>query len=163
MKNNCMVRLIQVATITVSIMAVCQELGKPAPERKWHGKVMGAVPYDFQAPTLEKIRQSYWNADTNRIFTPEVFGVGWAVNFYEVARRLDLHSTHAVSEEDFLMPNLGFRCAYREPPLKQPDDTQPSNGTLHLTGHRDGTVVVPDGENLSDTVKRHYRIFVPPS
>ncbi|MBW2278946.1 MAG: hypothetical protein JRF63_15740, partial [Deltaproteobacteria bacterium] len=54
-------------------------------------------------------------------------------------------------------------CAYREPPLKQPDDTQPSNGTLHLTGHRDGTVVVSDGENLSDTVKRHYRIFVPPS
>jgi len=54
-------------------------------------------------------------------------------------------------------------CAYREPPVGQPDDALPSNGTLHLTGHRDGTVVVPDGEDLSATVERHYRVFVPPS
>lgn len=52
-------------------------------------------------------------------------------------------------------------CAFREPPVDPPDDSQPSNGTLHLTGHRDGTVVVPDGEDLSDNVERHYRVFVP--
>ncbi|MFC1872292.1 DUF5808 domain-containing protein [Chloroflexota bacterium] len=105
MKNSCLVRLFQVTAITVSIMAVCQELEIPAPERKWHGKVLGAVPYDFRAPTLERLRQSYWNADTNRIFTPEVFGVGWTVNLYELLRRFNFHATLAVSEEDFLMPN----------------------------------------------------------
>jgi len=54
-------------------------------------------------------------------------------------------------------------CDYRETPVKQPDDSLPSNGTLHLTGHRDGTVVVAGEQSLSENVERHYRIFVPPS
>jgi len=52
-------------------------------------------------------------------------------------------------------------CALRDPPQPAPDDGDSSNGTGHLTGYRDDTVVVPDGEDLGDTVERHYRLYVP--
>ena len=68
--------------------AIYQELGKPLEERAWHGQVAGLVPYDFRAPTLERLRQAYWNPDDPRIFTDRVLGVGWAVNFYSLLRRL---------------------------------------------------------------------------
>ena len=52
-------------------------------------------------------------------------------------------------------------CAYRNPPVEPPDDGDPSGGSLHLTGYRDATISIPDGEDLAQNVDRHYRIFVP--
>ncbi|CAN5591404.1 hypothetical protein BH24ACT26_BH24ACT26_15470 [soil metagenome] len=66
--------------------AVSQELRKPAGERTWHGRVAAFVPYDFRVPTIERIRSSWWNPNDERIFTDQVFGVGWAVNLGRIAR-----------------------------------------------------------------------------
>lgn len=56
---------------------------------------------------------------------------------------------------------FGAACAFRDPPDDPPDDGVSSGGTLHLTGWRDGTIQVADGENPADTIERHYRVFVP--
>ena len=96
-------RLLQVTTITLALTAVCQELEKPKEERLWHGKAIGFVPYDFRFPTLERIRETYWNPYDSRILVPEAFGIGWAINFYSLLERLRLIGQD-LSEEDFLMP-----------------------------------------------------------
>ncbi len=70
------------------VAAVAQELRKPASEREWHGQLFDFVPYDFRPPTLERVKSSYWNPDTDRLFTSQVFGVGWAVNLYRVREML---------------------------------------------------------------------------
>ena len=64
--------------------AVYQELQKPPEERTWHWQVGGLVPYDFRPPTLERVREAYWNPDEPRILTDRVLGVGWAINFYSL-------------------------------------------------------------------------------
>jgi hypothetical protein len=64
--------------------AVYQELQKPPEERTWHGQVGGLVPYDFRPPTLERVREAYWNPDEPRILTDRVLGIGWAINFYSL-------------------------------------------------------------------------------
>src|SRR5438552_8307455 len=34
------------------------------------------------APTWKRIRDAYWNPESDRLFTDRVFGVGWAVNLH---------------------------------------------------------------------------------
>ena len=97
-------RILQATVITITLAAICQELEKPKEERKWHGTVAGFVPYDFRLPTIEKFKEAYWNPYESRILTHEVFGIGWAINFYALLERLRLIG-QAVSEEDFLMPS----------------------------------------------------------
>jgi predicted esterase len=52
-------------------------------------------------------------------------------------------------------------CAYRDPPEVPPDDGDPSGGTLHLTGVRDGTLRIAMGDAPGRPIDRHYRIYVP--
>ena len=53
------------------------------------GRFVG-VPYDFRPPTLERLKCRLWNPDEERIFTPNVFGVGWSINFYRLADQLGI-------------------------------------------------------------------------
>ena len=69
----------------VTVAAVIKELSKPEEEREWHGIVAGFVPYDFRPPTLDRLRDSWWNPESEELFTDRVFGVGWAVNLARVA------------------------------------------------------------------------------
>ena len=75
-------RLIRFTAFALVAAAVATELAKPPSERTWEGKVFGVVPYDFRPPTWQKIREAYWNPDSDRLFSDRVFGVGWAVNLY---------------------------------------------------------------------------------
>ena len=75
-------RLLRVAVFGLVVAAVATELSKPAEQRTWHGKVLDLVPYDFRPPTLQRIRDAYWNPESDNLFSDRVFGVGWAVNFY---------------------------------------------------------------------------------
>jgi hypothetical protein len=68
------------------VAAIAQQLRRPASERTWHGNV-AFVPYDFRIPTLERIKAAWWNPDDERIITPRAFGVGWAINLYQLRRR----------------------------------------------------------------------------
>src|SRR3989449_4150938 len=75
-------RLVRVVAFGLIAAAIATELSKPAPERTWHGKVFDIVPYDFRPPTWKRIRDAYWNPESDRLFSDRVFGVGWAVNLY---------------------------------------------------------------------------------
>ena len=80
-------RLIRMATFVIGAIAVVKEIRTPAPEREWHGRV-GPVPYDFRFPTPSRVRERLWNPDEQRLLMPQVFGVGWSLNFGRVARLL---------------------------------------------------------------------------
>lgn len=71
------------------VAAIYQELKKPSAERTWHGKVAGAIPYDFRVPTMDRIRSAYWDPESDRVFSDKVIGVGWAVNVPTAARKLN--------------------------------------------------------------------------
>ena len=76
-------RLFRLAAIALVVGAVATELAKPEEERNWHGRVLGIVPYDFRVPSLDKIRDAYWNPASDRLFSDRVFGVGWAINLHQ--------------------------------------------------------------------------------
>ena len=97
-------RIIQVTAVVLALAAVFQEMEKPDEEREWHGKVACFFPYDFRIPTIERIKESYWNPYERRIFSAPVFGIGWAVNFCALLESLKIIEED-VSEESFLMPN----------------------------------------------------------
>jgi hypothetical protein len=83
-----LVGLLRTAIWLAFFGAIYQELKKPAEERTWHGKVAGVVPYDFRVPTIERVREAYWNPESDVLFTEKVVGVGWAVNLPVAARKL---------------------------------------------------------------------------
>ncbi len=116
MGKDWLVRLAQAAYFTITIAAVCQELEKPKTQRTWYGKI-GLIPYDFRAPSLERLKQAFWNEEDDHIFTPEPFGVGWAVNFHSLLQRLRLIREAYLSEEDFLMPNPSLRRVLENRPV----------------------------------------------
>jgi len=116
MENKWIIRAIQAAVITLTLAAICQELEKPKEERKWHGKIAGFIPYDFRMPTIEKFKEAYWNAYEKRILTPEVFGIGWAINFYTLLENLGIIRQAGVSEESFLMPTQSIKETLAQPP-----------------------------------------------
>jgi len=104
--------MLQVTVVALTLAAVFQELEKPKEERKWHGKVAGVFPYDFRIPTIERLKESYWNPYESRVFTPPVFGLGWAINFYALLENLRVIEED-VSEESFLMPTPAMKEAMK--------------------------------------------------
>ena len=118
MSREWLFRLIQAAAITITIAAVCQELEKPKEERHWHGK-LGFIPYDFRLPSIERLKETYWNPNDSRVFTPEVFGIGWAINFYTLLEKLRIIGESYASEEDFLMPTESLKRVLENRPVME--------------------------------------------
>jgi hypothetical protein len=104
MNSRIMVRLLQVAALSFTLIAVCQELEKPREQRMWQGRAAGVVPYSFRMPTLGRLKESFWNPYESRMLTPAVFGLGWAVNFFTLLENLRFLPQTDVSEETFLLP-----------------------------------------------------------
>jgi hypothetical protein len=84
--------LLRTAAILAVAGAVYKELRTPPDQRTWHGKLLGVVPYDFRPPSLGKLREAYWNTESDTIFTDRPLGVGWAVNIPAVLRRAGVMS-----------------------------------------------------------------------
>ncbi len=80
--------LLKILGAALIASAVYQELKKPAEEREWHGKIADFIPYDFRPPTVERLRERFWNPEDPRIFTEHIFGVGWSINLYAAFRKL---------------------------------------------------------------------------
>lgn len=116
MKRVWLARFVEMAIITVALAAVCQELEKPKEERTWCGKV-GCIPYDFRLPTLERIKEGYWNADSGEIFNPEVIGIGWAINLRALLEKMRLIGESYYTEDDFLMPTPTLRKILENRPV----------------------------------------------
>jgi hypothetical protein len=53
------------------------------------GRFLG-IPYDWRRPSVERLKERWWNREDARVFVPKVFGWGWAINLYELLRRLKL-------------------------------------------------------------------------
>jgi hypothetical protein len=77
-------RVVRLATWGIAVAALVQELRKPKDEREWHGTVGGLVPYDYRLPTMQRIKDRLWNPN-GPVVSPQVFGVGWSVNFGRLA------------------------------------------------------------------------------
>lgn len=75
----------RLALLIIGVIAVVQELQKPADKRTWQGRVGNLVPYDFRVPTVERIRATYWSPE-GPLLPAKVFGVGWAVNLGALKR-----------------------------------------------------------------------------
>ena len=73
-------RLYRTVTIVLLAIVVIEELRKPPPERGWHGRLFGLVPYDLRFPTLDRVADRVWNPTNPKIFTEHPWGVGWVVN-----------------------------------------------------------------------------------
>ena len=112
MNNKWLIRMLQVTVVALTLAAVFQELEKPKEERKWHGEVAGIFPYDFRLPTIKRLKESYWNPYESRVFTPPVFGLGWAVNLCALLENLRIIEED-VSEESFLMPTESMKTAMK--------------------------------------------------
>ena len=108
MSGKWLTKMLQATVVTLTLVAICQELEKPKNEREWHGKVVGFMPYDFRLPTGERLKEAYWNPYDSRILTPDVFGIGWAINFYALLERMRLIGK-GISEENFLMPTKSIK------------------------------------------------------
>jgi hypothetical protein len=72
--------LLRTAIVGTVIGAIYKELQLPPEKRTWHGRLLGFVPYDFRLPTPRRIVSAWWNPGTDRLFSDQPFGVGWAVN-----------------------------------------------------------------------------------
>ena len=83
-------RLIRVTVVALVVAAVVTELRKPEEERTWNGRLGGVVPYDFRPPTWDRIRNAYWNPNSDELFSDRVFGVGWAVNLHRAKELLEM-------------------------------------------------------------------------
>ncbi len=53
------------------------------------GRFLG-IPYDWRRPTPERLKRGIWDPVDRRVFVPKVYGWGYGINLYEVARRLHL-------------------------------------------------------------------------
>jgi hypothetical protein len=84
--------LLRMSVLAAVVGALYVELRKPPEERTWNGKLLGVIPYDFRLPTLEGLRQAYWNPRSPKVFTPRPLGVGWAINIPTAMRRLGIRT-----------------------------------------------------------------------
>ena len=81
-KGSPFINLVIQALLAILVgAAIRDQLRRPPEERTWHGTVAG-FPYDFRIPTIEKVRNTFWNPNDPRLFVPHAFGVGWSINFY---------------------------------------------------------------------------------
>ena len=111
-------RLARFAAFGLVVAALATELTKPEDERTWEGRVFGVVPYDFRPPTWQRIRDAYWNPESDRLFSDRVFGVGWALNLHRAKTLLE----GAFSRLMGTQPALSIRMTVRsEGSTKQPD------------------------------------------
>ena len=72
-------RVIQIAVLLITALAVLDQLVRDPEYRTWNGQIFG-IPYDFRTPTIERVRAAIWSPDEPRILNPHVFGVGWTPN-----------------------------------------------------------------------------------
>ncbi len=80
-KCSSLVSLFTVATVAYAVR-----------NKRSHGTFMRVprVPFEFRVPTVERVRDRWWNPEDESILTPHVFGVGRSLNPYQIGKRLGL-------------------------------------------------------------------------
>lgn len=78
---------LKILALGLVVAAVIKELRLPKDDRTWHGALGGFVPYDFRMPTVERIKNTFWNPDGS-IIANRPFGVGWTINLGAVVAKV---------------------------------------------------------------------------
>ncbi len=86
---NKYIRSLAVAAVAAVLW---EELRKPSQERDWHGRALGFLPYDFRCRSAKDLRAAYWDPNSDNLVTDRVLGIGWAINFGALAKRVGLPS-----------------------------------------------------------------------
>lgn len=81
-------RVLRLAGIGLVVAAIGQQLQRPPKKRTWMGHILG-IPYDFRPPTLERVKERWWNPKNPHLLAPHVFGVGWSINLFRVKQKLE--------------------------------------------------------------------------
>jgi hypothetical protein len=102
-------RLARFTAFGLVVAALATELTKPEDERTWEGRVFGVVPYDFRPPTWRRIRDAYWNPNSEHLLSDRVFGVGWAVNLYRAKTLMEASFSRLMGTR----PALSIRMTVR--------------------------------------------------
>jgi len=110
-------RLFRLVAFGLFAAAIATELSKPEAERTWQGKVFGVVPYDFRPPTWQRIRDAYWNPESDVLFSDRVFGVGWAVNLYKAKTLMEEGFRRLMANREAMPIRMPHR---RERPASEP-------------------------------------------
>lgn len=76
--------LVGLAGVGLLVAAIVKELRTPPRKRRWHGTVARVFPYDLRPPTLDRARERLANPK-GPLLAPQVFGVGWTINFGRLA------------------------------------------------------------------------------
>ena len=92
-ETNAFFWILRTAMLATVAAAIYTELRKDPDKRTWHGKVLDVVPYDFRLPTLERVRQAYWNPRSPKVITDRPLGVGWAINIPTALRRIGVRTS----------------------------------------------------------------------
>jgi hypothetical protein len=53
------------------------------------GRFLG-LPHDWRRPTRERLKRGTWDPEERQVLVPKVYGWGYGINLYEIARRLRL-------------------------------------------------------------------------
>jgi hypothetical protein len=88
---------IRLILLGLTAAAVAEQLRKPESERDWHGALGGVIPYDFRPPTIERLRATYWAPETDELFRPHAFGIGWGLNVGRLVKVYRDQLGHATS------------------------------------------------------------------
>jgi hypothetical protein len=88
---------IRLILLGLTAAAVAEQLRKPESERDWHGALGGVIPYDFRPPTIERLRATYWAPETDELFRPHAFGIGWGLNVGRLVKVYRDQLSHATS------------------------------------------------------------------
>jgi len=108
-------RLFRLVAFGLVAAAIATELSKPESERTWHGRVVGVVPYDFRPPSWQRIRDAYWNPESDQLFSDRVFGVGWAVNLYKAKTLMEDVFGKLMGTRESLSIRMGTRGSEHKP------------------------------------------------
>ena len=108
-------RMFRLVAFGLFAAAIATELSKPQEERTWQGKVVGVVPYDFRPPTWQRIRDAYWNPESDALFSDRVFGVGWAVNLYKAKTLMEDVFGKLMGTRESLSIRMGTRGSEHKP------------------------------------------------
>jgi hypothetical protein len=79
-------RLVATTGFGLLIAAIADQLRRKRRKRTWHGRLLGAVPYDLRRPTWKRVRERVWNP-RGSLIGPTVFGVGWSINLRRLRGR----------------------------------------------------------------------------
>lgn len=84
--NHVLRRLGFVLAVGALVAAIFKEFSQPKGLRIGEGNIFG-IPYSFRIPSMDNVRERYWNAD-GKLVAPPVLGVGFAPNLPAIGRKL---------------------------------------------------------------------------